>query len=448
MSVGARASLLEVQQSISTWPQLASAIMLGSAVATNAARRILLGSLTTSGRFRIDLDALVADGKAEETGKANTFAVEASVESQRPPAALEAPIGTGPIGPAELEYLVGHGIMAPSGGNTQPWRFVGRGAQLECWLALPKERTYLDVDGLASFLAIGAAIENIELAAREIGLAANIDVLPTSSEPSLAATIAFERGETVPSPLFERIRSRVSNRRKGVREPVPAGFLDAVREHAADLGAVVRLVDEPGALRELGEIIGACDRMRMLSHEMRHELLSELRWSPEEASSTRDGIELATLELSPLDHAALSILSSDEVVSRLVEIEGGGAMVSGGIEHLESASAALLIAHPESSPRGYLAGGRALQRIWLEANARGLAVHPHGVAGFLFERIERGGLGEVQRGQLEVLRQRYDELFSVADVGRIMVLRLAKADAPSARSFRRPVSDVLSFANE
>ena len=55
------ASLGEVRKSISTWPQLGSGVTLGGALVTDAARRILLGSMLESGRFYVDLDALVCD---------------------------------------------------------------------------------------------------------------------------------------------------------------------------------------------------------------------------------------------------------------------------------------------------------------------------------------------------------------------------------------------------
>ena len=59
------ASLVEVRSSLSTWPQLASDVVLGGAMAANAVRRIALGELTASGRYAVDLDVLVRDGRAE-----------------------------------------------------------------------------------------------------------------------------------------------------------------------------------------------------------------------------------------------------------------------------------------------------------------------------------------------------------------------------------------------
>lgn len=54
-------SLPEVGKSIGTWPQLASAVALGGGIATDVARRILLGSFTDSGRYYVDVEELVCN---------------------------------------------------------------------------------------------------------------------------------------------------------------------------------------------------------------------------------------------------------------------------------------------------------------------------------------------------------------------------------------------------
>lgn len=52
-------SLTEMGKTISTWPQLASSVVLGGAMVTDVSRRILLGGLKTSGRYYIDFEELI-----------------------------------------------------------------------------------------------------------------------------------------------------------------------------------------------------------------------------------------------------------------------------------------------------------------------------------------------------------------------------------------------------
>lgn len=64
LSPAAAACLVEIQETLATWPQLASAVALGGAVVADAARRLLLGRFTESGRYYVDVERIVRDGAA------------------------------------------------------------------------------------------------------------------------------------------------------------------------------------------------------------------------------------------------------------------------------------------------------------------------------------------------------------------------------------------------
>ncbi|WP_207420993.1 ThiF family adenylyltransferase [Desertivirga brevis] len=53
-----RLSMMEINKSINTWPQLASSVVLGGAITTDICRRILLGEHRVSGRYYVDLDEI------------------------------------------------------------------------------------------------------------------------------------------------------------------------------------------------------------------------------------------------------------------------------------------------------------------------------------------------------------------------------------------------------
>jgi hypothetical protein len=52
-------SIPEIGKTISSWPQLASGVMLGGAVTTNICRRILLNQHKKSGRFYVDFEQII-----------------------------------------------------------------------------------------------------------------------------------------------------------------------------------------------------------------------------------------------------------------------------------------------------------------------------------------------------------------------------------------------------
>lgn len=61
LSTRAKQSLAEVKKTISTWPQLATSVILGGAVGASVTRKIFLNQFTDSGRYYVDLDEIIKD---------------------------------------------------------------------------------------------------------------------------------------------------------------------------------------------------------------------------------------------------------------------------------------------------------------------------------------------------------------------------------------------------
>ncbi len=59
LSTRAKSSLAEVNKTISTWPQLATSVILGGAVGADVSRRILLNEFHDSGRYYVDIEGII-----------------------------------------------------------------------------------------------------------------------------------------------------------------------------------------------------------------------------------------------------------------------------------------------------------------------------------------------------------------------------------------------------
>lgn len=59
MSERMKYSLSEMGKSVSTWPQLASSVVLGGAMVTDTCRRILLNQIQRSGRYYVDFEEII-----------------------------------------------------------------------------------------------------------------------------------------------------------------------------------------------------------------------------------------------------------------------------------------------------------------------------------------------------------------------------------------------------
>ncbi len=439
-----RATLVEIEESVSTWAQLASAIALGSALVTDVARRVLLGQMSRSGRFYVDLERLVCDETAPPMRAppplVEPVAPEALAERTAPPVE-----GTGR---ALWRALVGHAILAPSPSNAQGWRFVAGDDRLRCRVDPARSWTSFDLDFTASLAALGAAVENIDLAAGSVGLRAEVDVLPDAADPLVACDVALRPGGAR-SPLLDQVARRVTNRRVPPRRPIADADLDALSAAAAEAGARLLIVPSEAGVREAAALLADMDRVTMLDRRLHGEFIAELRWGRAQVERLRDGLDVETLELSATDRAGLRVVSNPETVQLVAALGGGGAFGAMTRKWTLASGAVALLTMGGEGRRRFFDGGRALQRVWLTATARDVAIQPMTGLTYALARFaqEPAWFTPAQRPQMAALGERYRRLFPATEGdAQILLFRLMYADAPSARSLRRPVDDVLTFA--
>ena len=453
MSARMAASLPEIKQSISSWPQLASSVALGGALAAHVARRIVLGETCESGRFYVDLDAIVRDGAGTLTAAVDPPPPEPPVpESLVDPVLPPRPMVLGETSLEAIRFVAAHGALAPSAHNTQPWKLRWRLDRQELELvhdpahALPA----FDFANNATWVAFGAMLENIELAAGAVGLEASVRNFPAGApDDEVVAAVRFSPCTARDEALVPFISRRVTNRR---REPQPlpleADALDAMRSAAEGRAARLQLRADPAALLELAELTGAADRITLLNQEIHRDFFSGFRWSREEVLTTRDGLDLATLELTASERAGLSILRQWRVMGEHVRVGAPGAALSDVTRESVQAAAAIGVVSVSGTDReAHLRGGRAMQRMWLTAASRGIAIQPMTSLPYYLARLERGGadlFSERHRAELGALAERFGRLFDRrTDRAEVLLFRAFRASAPTARSLRRPLDEIL-----
>lgn len=441
------ASMVEIRETLTSWPQLASDVLLGSALCADAARRIVLGRFHASGRYYVDVDRLVSD----DAGVHLAPREETAPEVDEAPEAPQVARATGRPTRDELRTVAHYGVLAPSGGNCQPWRIVADGDRLVCIHEVSRSESFLDFEHRASYLAFGALVENMAIAASQMGLAAAIEAFPDPRDRTRVCEVRLSRdGSVRPDPLFSHLAERATNRRLGPRVPLPDDARSALHEAAVTRGGRLDLLEDEGALGSVADLLARGDRLRFLSPVMHREMMSEIRWTPEEARKTRDGIDVGTLELGPADRAGMQITRSYRVMDLVGRFGGGGALGKPTRKAVAAASAVGAVTSPGTAPEDAFPGGRALQRVWLTASAKGLAFQPLTAIVYLFIRLAAGGEGltEAERTELTALSQAYDALLPTPEGHSVMMLfRVSKAGPPSVRALRRPVEEVLTFAD-
>ncbi len=459
ISLRAKASMVEVEQSINTWPQLASSVALGGAVGADVCRRILLDQFRGSGRYYIDLEELVStkESNTQQTFNYKNPFIPLSDPEMRSFVNLSTDVKEGEIiipDKETIKNLVNAACSAPSTGNDQPWKWLYKEGTLHLFHDEYRSFSFGDFQKMASFISFGAAYENLYINALEVGIEPILDFLPNILNEKLVASIRFKNIGNNKDAVFlkqlnQAIFKRHTNRNAAPKVTLPLSTFEQLSGFAESIkGAKVQWFTKKEDLNILAEIIGACDRTRLLNPAGHYDFVQrEMRWTKEDADNKKDGIDIRTLGLSNSQLAALNVIKDEKVVSTLKGLNGGFAFDTLAKRTITNASAICMITLPKYNLKNFFDGGRSIERFWLAATYLNIAVHPLISPFYLFPRITHSngdGLDLNSIKELTSLREKFINLTKLDDnQAEIFLTKVAIAPEPVVRTQRLPLETVL-----
>ena len=433
VSAKAAASALELGYTVSGWPQLASEVTLGGVTVAAAVRRFGLTGDLPSGRVRFDIDELL-DGIAEVSTEAPR---EAGLRTPPPVEAL-----TESLDP--IDRIVDAARLAPSGGNSQPWRFEADDDMVRFYLD-PERTSAMDVGHRASYLAIGAALFNARAMAATLRRLGPVRLFPDVNNPLHVATLHLDQAmEPEIEELVPSLVRRSTNRRMGTPGPLDPKVLDHLRRAVEREGATLHIVTERDQLMSLATQLAEADRQRFLLSNVHEDMMSELRWPG--VDDLRDGLDVRTLEMDPGTLSFMQILERRDVLDQLDAWKGGKMLGLRTHAAVATSAGLCLITVPRTEPEWYVRAGAAMERLWLLADHHGLAMQPVSPL-YLFATSDEELValaGERRLGSMHDAREHFRDTWNLKDGETMtMVLRLFHAAEPSVHSVRRNLDDVL-----
>lgn len=453
-----KASAVELMTSISTWPQLASAVTFGGGVSADLSRKILLNNLKISGRFFLDLDEMISDKPAIETEKpqAQTKApisieeIEEFIEENK---LSEADAAAKELSEAELLTLIEAAKKAPSGGNNQPWRWHYQNKKLHLFLDESTALAYLDPEFISSYISIGSTIENLLLASASQLLEVKWQLTPHLA-PKHLAVFSFSDG-VKPSEeqiaLEKQIPFRHTNRKSPLRTEIDDTEISYLKKLVAETeGAELTFVDDPEKIKALAQIATATDLFRIFIPEAHEDFITkEMRWTVEQANQTEDGIGIHTLDLNNNDQLGIQLMRDRRMIDFLEEIEGGGAFNRLLGQQFMSSSAIGLITLPNDQVSSWINCGIAAEKMWLAATSLNLQIHPVNVPLLFFyiNSMEKSiTLSAKQRAYLTKAEEELNHIFSKPENRTSMFMfRIFKASASPEKTIRKSNAKIFSI---
>jgi len=415
------ASVVEIDHTLSTWPQVSSDVVLGAAAIAEAVRRIGLGEDLRSGRICIDV------------GWALNQLDEPQVATDRPPSPADY---SEPALPGVTGVIAAAALRAPSGGNAQPW-YIEAGPGVITIRLAPEHTSTMDVGFRGSAVALGAAVFNAKVAAASQQALGPVRMLEGIGGVPLQATLQLgDAGDPELAELYRPMLARETNRRLGTPRPIPAGTTELLHTVAEREGARLHLLTERDDIARAAAMLAAADRIRYLTPRLHADMVSELRWPGDPCPDT--GIDVLSLELDPGDLAVLDILKRPDVMAALAQWNAGTALGADTRLRVSASSALGVILVSGGTLTDYARGGSAVEAVWIAAQQCGLAVQPISPV-FLYARDvdDFRELSMSFAGELEKLQSEFRELVRLpASACIALVLRFCVSGPASVRSRR------------
>lgn len=259
---------------------------------------------------------------------------------------------------SKLTFLLRYAILAPSSYNAQPWRFSvsGNDSRILLFADEGRQLTVADADKRELYIGLGSALENLLLAAEHFGYSCSVTYFPGEKDAVALISLSPRNVSVQPADarLFGAILNRSSNSNPYDFKQVPKSVFLALSNQSKGEGILVYVTEDSGTKKKFGDLVVAADQSQFSNANYR----SELGHWINQGTMGPVGIQalIAQLEMTLLDP--------------------GPGLIKRDAEMVNSTPAIGFITSEKDDRESQVRAGQAFERLWLEATALGLRVHP------------------------------------------------------------------------
>ncbi len=261
------------------------------------------------------------------------------------------------------------GMLAPSGYNSQPWKFsLPEPGAINVLADWSRARPVIDPDGRELFLSLGAVVENMLVAASHMEFAAAATLLGETGQETGVRIRLLPGG--FPDLIEPRtIRSRRTNRSHYSSEPVAANRLAALEQSVSTDGVLVNFT-EPAAHAEL------IRKLYLDAHAHQRnqpgfldEFLKWSRFTERNAERLMDGLVPDAVRVPKLRAGmGRKYIRQYSTPEQQAELD---------LAAIASSPHLAIVSVREDSRKNWIAAGRSLERLQLLATQFGIASAYH-----------------------------------------------------------------------
>ena len=189
----------------------------------------------------------------------------------------------------QLKFLLNYAVLAPSGPNTQPWKFSIKDDEISLIADFGRSLSSLDPAHRTLYLSHGCVLTNLLLAAEHFGFSYDARCLPDGVSGKRTAAIGFSK---IKAParfpdLFSEITKRHTNRKSFDQRPIEKEKLQKLEDYANKKGLRLDILTSDEDKSEMADILARSQKMQLGNKAYRKELAA---WIRPNSSEEKDGL--------------------------------------------------------------------------------------------------------------------------------------------------------------
>lgn len=284
--------------------------------------------------------------------------------------------------------IVRYASKAPSGHNTQPWKFHITDGTITVIPDLEAALPVVDGNNRELFISLGCAVENLCIAANSFGYITHI------IECSIEAIILelTKNDLTIEAPLFHQIEKRQTNRNIYNGNKIPDGMLQQLQSVPKEKGVQFYYTEIGTPLADtITEYILKGNEIQMTDIAFKNELLSWMRFNKKQVEATHNGLSYEVFGNPPLPR-----ILARPIVSLFLKPH---VQNKSDRKKINSSSHFVVCTTQQDTIKEWINLGRTLQRFLLKATEIGISY------AFLNQPCEVAALASDLREKLPVHKE-------------------------------------------
>lgn len=341
---------------------------------------------------------------------------------------------------SDIKKILKSAVYAPSGDNSQPWRFEVKNNVLNIFSLPERDNPLFNFHQRGTLIAHGALLENILILSKSFGYGVEVQELPDNAVLEHTYRLTFKEINPINQPLAEFIEKRQTNRKLFKK----VSLLPKHRDALIEAGKMVEsqeflLVEDQEKINIIGKAVGA-NEIVMLEHKELHDMFyADVRWTTKSERKFKTGLYLKTMELPFPKLVFFKILQWWPVAKIFNKFFGMARFIAkDNAKQYSSASAIGIILVPDKDSE-FLKAGRLTQRIWLTATQNNISIHPVTGIIYLAQRVKSGETETLSQEHVKIIKDAYENITNT--IGRqdgclAMLFRIGYSDPPGGASSR------------